>query len=98
MTDFHIIIFPSGGRIDTAHHETKARKALDETAELAKAVEAAMKEVDPEDTLIVVTSDHSHTMTYNGYSKRGSDILGFVNKVTNIVYFSSIYRIFNYHD
>ncbi|CAG9103073.1 unnamed protein product [Plutella xylostella] len=73
-------LFVEGGRIDTAHHETKARKALDETAELAKAVEAAMKEVDPEDTLIVVTSDHSHTMTYNGYSKRGSDILGFVNK------------------
>nr|AUH25164.1 alp5 [Chilo suppressalis] len=69
-----------GGRIDTAHHEAKARKALDETAELAKAVEAALLAVDPEETLIVVTSDHSHTMTYSGYSKRGTDILGFTNK------------------
>ncbi|XP_059052252.1 membrane-bound alkaline phosphatase-like, partial [Achroia grisella] len=74
-------LFVEGGRIDTAHHETKARKALDETAEFAKAVEAALRIVDPEETLIVVTSDHSHTMTYSGYSKRGSDILGFTNKM-----------------
>lgn len=71
----------SGGRIDTAHHETKARKALDETAEFAKAVEAALRMVDLQETLVVVTSDHSHTMTYSGYSKRGTDILGVTNKV-----------------
>ncbi|XP_045536565.1 membrane-bound alkaline phosphatase-like isoform X1 [Papilio machaon] len=74
-------LFVEGGRIDTAHHETKARKALDETAELAKAVEAAIKMVNPEETLIIVTSDHSHTMTYSGYSKRGTDILGFTNRL-----------------
>ncbi|XP_004923692.2 membrane-bound alkaline phosphatase-like [Bombyx mandarina] len=74
-------LFVEGGRIDTAHHETKARKALDETAEFAKAVEAAVRMVDAEETLIVVTSDHSHTMTYSGYSKRGTDILGFTNKL-----------------
>ncbi|XP_026739041.1 alkaline phosphatase, tissue-nonspecific isozyme-like isoform X1 [Trichoplusia ni] len=74
-------LFVEGGRIDTAHHETKARKALDETAELAKAVEAALRLVDPTETLVVVTSDHSHTMTYSGYSKRGSDILGLSNKL-----------------
>ncbi|XP_053609339.1 membrane-bound alkaline phosphatase-like isoform X2 [Plodia interpunctella] len=74
-------LFVEGGRIDTAHHETKARKALDETAEFAKAVEAALRLVDSEETLVVVTSDHSHTMTYSGYSKRGTDILGFTNKM-----------------
>ncbi|XP_038220662.1 membrane-bound alkaline phosphatase-like [Zerene cesonia] len=72
-------LFVEGGRIDTAHHETKARKALDETAEFAKAVETALKLVNTEDTLVIVTSDHSHTMTYSGYSERGSDILGLVN-------------------
>ncbi|XP_050350529.1 membrane-bound alkaline phosphatase-like [Nymphalis io] len=76
-------LFVEGGRIDTAHHETKARKALDETAELAKAVEAALRIVNLENTLIVVTSDHSHTMTYSGYSKRGTDILGLVNTKSN---------------
>ncbi|XP_049873720.1 alkaline phosphatase, tissue-nonspecific isozyme-like [Pectinophora gossypiella] len=74
-------LFVEGGRIDTAHHEAKARKALDETAEFAKAVEAALRMVNPEDTLVVVTSDHSHTMTYSGYSKRGTDILSFTNKL-----------------
>ncbi|CAB3227253.1 unnamed protein product [Arctia plantaginis] len=74
-------LFIEGGRIDTAHHETKARKALDETVEFAKAVEAALRMVDTEETLVVVTSDHSHTMTYSGYSKRGSDILGLSNKM-----------------
>ncbi|XP_046966050.1 membrane-bound alkaline phosphatase-like [Vanessa cardui] len=76
-------LFVEGGRIDTAHHETKARKALDETAELAKAVEAALRLVNIENTLIVVTSDHSHTMTYSGYSKRGTDILGLTNTKYN---------------
>lgn len=29
-----------------------------------------------QDTLIVVTADHSHVMTYNGQQDRGSDIMG----------------------
>lgn len=81
--DHGYVLFVEGGRIDTAHHETKARKALDETAELAKAVEAALRMVNLDETLIVVTSDHSHTMSYSGYSKRGSDILGLANAKYN---------------
>ncbi|CAH0715320.1 unnamed protein product, partial [Brenthis ino] len=77
------VLFVEGGRIDTAHHETKARKALDETAEFAKAVESALRMVNLDETLIVVTSDHSHTMSYSGYSKRGSDILGIANAKYN---------------
>lgn len=29
-----------------------------------------------DDTLIVVTADHAHTMSISGYSRRGDDILG----------------------
>lgn len=29
-----------------------------------------------EETLIIVTSDHSHTLTINGIASRGNDILG----------------------
>lgn len=45
-----------------------ATLALDETKEFSKAVETAKNMTDEDDTLIVVTSDHSHTMTYSGYS------------------------------
>jgi alkaline phosphatase len=49
--------------------------ALDETVEFAKAVETAANLTDEEDTLIVVTADHAHTMSISGYPARGNDIL-----------------------
>lgn len=39
---------------------------------------------DQEETLIIVTADHSHTMTMSGYSKRGEDILGFNTQKSDI--------------
>lgn len=60
-------LFVEGGRINDAHHSGFARMALHETAELSKAVEVALNKLSTEDTLILVTADHSQTMTYNGY-------------------------------
>ena len=67
-----------GGRIDQAHHKNWAKKALEETLELEKAVQVALELTNPDETLIVVTADHSHAMTINGYPHRGNDILGYV--------------------
>lgn len=69
-------LFVEGARIDMAHHDNYARIALDETKEFSKAIEIARNLTSMEDTLIIVTADHSHTMTYAGYSNRGADILG----------------------
>lgn len=69
-------LFVEGGRIDHAHHETKPKKALEETIQFSDAVQKAVDLTDEADTLIVVTSDHAHTMTLNGYPDRGHDILG----------------------
>ena len=65
--------------IDHAHHKTRASASLQETKLLDEAVETALKLVDTKDTLIIVTSDHSHTMTMGGYQTRGSDIRGLVD-------------------
>jgi len=64
-----------GGRIDHAHHSNYARKSLDETAEFARAIELARLMTSDDDTLIVVTSDHSHVFTYSGYPYRHDDVL-----------------------
>ena len=64
------------GRIDHAHHAGNAYNALSDTIEMAKAVQAAVDATNPEDTLILVTADHSHVFTIAGYPKRGNPILG----------------------
>ncbi|XP_005180904.3 membrane-bound alkaline phosphatase [Musca domestica] len=69
-------IFIEGGHIDTAHHENKAGISLDETLEFDKAIQLARDMTDPEETLIVVTADHGHGLTINGYPGRGTSILG----------------------
>ena len=65
-----------GGRIDHAHHFGNAFRALTDAIEFARAVKLAMQRTDPRDTLIIVTADHSHTLTMAGYPKRGNPILG----------------------
>ena len=66
------------GRIDHGHHAGNAYRALGETIELSNAVRLARERTKPEETLIVVTADHSHTLTIAGYPKRGNPILGLV--------------------
>lgn len=70
-----------GGRVDHGNHAGNAYRSLMDALELAKAVETAYDKVDPEETLIVVTADHSHVITMAGYPTRGNPILGLV--VTN---------------
>ena len=64
------------GRIDHGHHAGSAYNALTDTIEFAKAVQAAVDNTNPEETLILVTADHSHVFTIAGYPKRGNPILG----------------------
>ena len=65
-----------GGRIDHAHHAGNAARALEDGAAFADAVQTAMEKTYTEDTLIIVTADHSHTLSMQGYAKRGNPILG----------------------
>ncbi|MBL8297452.1 MAG: alkaline phosphatase [Rhodanobacteraceae bacterium] len=67
-----------GGRIDHGHHAGNAYRALTDTIAFSDAVQVALDETDAADTLIVVTADHSHTLTFAGYPARGNPILGLV--------------------
>ncbi|KAI4455923.1 alkaline phosphatase [Holotrichia oblita] len=69
-------LFVEGGKIDLAHHSNLPRKALMETVEFSKAIQKAKDLTNEEDTLIVITSDHAHSLTMSGSAARGSDILG----------------------
>lgn len=71
------------GRIDHGHHFGNAYLALEDTHAMDAAVAAAVELSNPEETLIVVTADHSHTLTISGYPKRGNPILGKVNPPDN---------------
>ena len=69
------------GRIDHAHHNGNAFRALTDAIELSNAVKTALAKVDLKETLIIVTADHSHTFTFAGYPIRGNNILGLVREV-----------------
>lgn len=77
QSDEGYFLFVEGAKIDKAHHESKARKALDETLEFSKAIQKALDITNESETLIVVTADHSHTLSYAGYADRGHDIFEF---------------------
>ena len=72
-----------GGRIDHAHHDGNAFRALTETISLSNAVRTALGKVDLSDTLIIVTADHSHTLFIQGYPARGNNILGLIHEIDN---------------
>ena len=70
------VLLVEGGRIDHAHHAGNAYRALTDTIALSEAVATADGMTSADDTLIVVTADHSHTLTFVGYPVRGNPILG----------------------
>jgi alkaline phosphatase len=70
------VLLVEGGRIDHASHESNAYRTLSDGAAMNEAVKAILRKVDLDETLIVVTGDHSHTLTISGYAKRGNPILG----------------------
>lgn len=71
------VLMVEAGRVDHAHHGTNAYRALTDMQALNEAVKVAKAKAS-EDTLIMVTADHSHVFTMAGYPVRGNPILGLV--------------------
>lgn len=68
-----------GGRIDHAGHENWARTLVDETAAFDAAVGDAVAHLDPETTMVLVTSDHeTGGLAINGYPEEKDGLFGTV--------------------
>ncbi|XP_012942912.1 alkaline phosphatase, tissue-nonspecific isozyme [Aplysia californica] len=74
-----------GARIDWGHHVNSAYTAIHETIAMDEAVERAFLRTSRRDTLILVTADHSHAFSIQGYAPRGHDILGVTAPDSNSV-------------
>lgn len=81
------VLMVEAGRVDHAHHGTNAYRALTDMQALNEAVKVAKAKAG-EDTLILVTADHSHVFTMAGYPKRGNPILGVVKNAPSIALMS----------
>ena len=72
------------GRIDHGLHANKAQLSLGEVVMFDDTIRTVMEMINTDETLVVVTADHSHSLTINGYPKRGNDIFGEQEKVVYI--------------
>ncbi|MEM1438089.1 MAG: alkaline phosphatase [Pseudomonadota bacterium] len=72
------LLVVESGRIDHAHHATNAVRAFADTVALDAAVAVADDMTVDDETLLLVTADHSHVMTIAGYASRGNPILDIV--------------------
>ncbi len=79
------ILLIEAGRIDHAHHGVNAARALEDLVALDLAIARALELTDPSETLIIVTADHSHTLTMAGYPRRNNPILGQVTYETGVL-------------
>ncbi len=65
---FYLLV--EGGRIDHGHHNGKAKQALTDFVAFDNAIATGLSMTDEEETLSVVTADHSHVFTIGGYNQR----------------------------
>ena len=61
--------------MDHGHHFDQAKYAITDGLALERAIKK-VKELTSPDTLIVLSSDHSHTLSFSGYPPRGHSIFG----------------------
>ena len=76
--------------LDHGHHSSSALAALTELVAFDDAIETAVNMTSEDETLIVVTADHSHVFTIGGYSERGNDILGKLETISVVALATSI--------
>ena len=69
-------LFVEGGQIDFAHHGNEPIAAIYEFIAFDRAIGAAMKKINTDETLVMVSADHGHVFSIGTYGKRGADLFG----------------------
>ncbi|KAI2811050.1 hypothetical protein BLOT_002220, partial [Blomia tropicalis] len=79
------LLMVESGRIDHAHHNNNAYRALTDTIALDETVDRVLQLVNVSNTLVLVTADHSHVFTFGGsVPKRGNSILGLDRSLSDL--------------
>jgi alkaline phosphatase len=78
-----------GGRIDHALHENNGYRAITDALAFDRAVAEARRLV-PDNTVIIVTADHDHTMTLTGEAGAAADVFTQGGKDMNGVPYTAI--------
>ena len=78
---FYLMV--EAGRVDHASHDGNLHRTVTDGVAFAEAVEAAMAMTKDKDTLIIVTADHEHAITFNGYCGLGTPITGLCYGIDN---------------
>ncbi|CAG0886542.1 unnamed protein product [Cyprideis torosa] len=82
-----------GARIDMALHWTNSQRSFQDLVAFDEAIKVALRMTKAEDTMILVTADHSHTLSIQGYPERGNPIFGMAgtSAALNIPYTTLIF-------
>jgi alkaline phosphatase len=72
--DSGIFVMIEAGRIDHAHHKNMAKRSLEETKEFDETIKTVInyfkEKNELDETLIILTADHSHQFTMGNYQTR----------------------------
>ena len=74
------VLMIEGGRIDHGSHANNAYRTMTDAVALEDALKAVLAKVNTQETLIIFTADHSHTLNIMGYPDRDTNILGLVKE------------------
>ena len=67
--------------MDHGHHAGKLNYVLRQTQQFNKLIQNIIQKVNLQETLLIITADHAHSLGVNGYCGRGSKVNGICYRI-----------------